>query len=80
MNEENLFKIQTEQLNEEIQKIKWIAKNSNQLIRALRKEVNGRNVDYFNDENATVDSIFRGVSISTFIDNYVSTELWERYH
>tara|TARA_Y100000004_G_scaffold14963_1_gene15776 strand:- start:201 stop:428 length:228 start_codon:yes stop_codon:yes gene_type:complete len=75
MNEENLFKIQTEQLNEEIQKIKWIAKNSIQLIRALRKEVNGRNVDYFNDENATVDSIFRGGRMQNFIDNYVSTEL-----
>ena len=75
MNEENLFNIQTEQLNEEIQKIKWIAKNSDDLIRALRKEVNGRNVAYFNDENATVDSIFRGGSIRRFLDNYVSSEL-----
>ena len=75
MNEENLFNIQTEQLNQEIQKIKWIVKNSDQLIRAIRKEVTGRNADYFNDENASVDSIFRGQNISTFIDNYISTEL-----
>ena len=72
MNEENLFKIQTEQLNKEIEKIKWIVKNSDDLIRAIRKEVNKRNAEYFNGEN---ESIFRGVSISTFIDNYVSTEL-----
>lgn len=75
MNEENLFNIQTEQLNKEIQKIKWIAKNSDQLIRALRKEVNGRNIDYFNDENATVDSIFRGGDFDNFIENYISSEL-----
>ena len=75
MNEENLFNIQTEQLNAEIEKIKWIAKNSDQLIRALRKEVNGRNVDYFNDENATVESIFRGGDFDNFIENYISIKL-----
>lgn len=75
MNEENLFNIQTEQLNKEIEKIKWIAKHSDDLIRAIRKEVTERNAEYFNDENATVDSIFRGGSIRRFLDNYVSTEL-----
>jgi|TARA_R100000482_G_scaffold112551_1_gene55099 hypothetical protein len=75
MNEENLFNIQTNQLNKEIEKIQWIVKNSDHLIRAIRKEVTERNADYFNDENATVDSIFRGQSISTFIDNYISKEL-----
>ena len=75
MNEENLFKIQNEQLNEEIEKIKWIVKNSDHLIRAVRKEVTERNAEYFNDENARVDSIFRGQSFSTFIENYISAEL-----
>ena len=39
MNEENLFKIQHEQVLEEIERIKWIADNKDQLIRALRKVV-----------------------------------------
>lgn len=75
MNEENLFNIQTDQLSKEIQKIKWIAKNSDQLIRAIRKEVNENNVEYFNDENASVDSIFRGGDFRNFIDNYISIKL-----
>jgi hypothetical protein len=75
MNEENLFNIQTEQLNKEIERIKWIAKNSDQLIRAIRKEVTERNAEYFNDENATVDSIFRGGDFDNFIENYISIKL-----
>jgi len=75
MNEENLFNIQTEQLNQEIEKIKWIAKNSDDLIRAVRKEVTKRNAEYFNDNNASVDSIFRGQNISNFIGNYISQKL-----
>ena len=75
MNEENLFNIQTEQLNKEIQKIKWIVKNSDDLIRAIRKEVTERNAEYFNDENASVDSIFRGGDFDNFVDNYVSIKL-----
>jgi len=75
MNEENLFNIQTEQLNQEIEKIKWIVKNSDQLIRAIRKEVTGRNAEYFNDNNASVDSIFRGGDFDNFITNYISAEL-----
>ena len=75
MNEENLFNIQTEQLNKEIEKIKWIAKNSDQLIRAIRKEVTGRNAEYFDDQDASVDSIFRGGDFDNFIENYISAEL-----
>ena len=75
MNEENLFKIQTEQLIQEIEKIKWILCHSDDLIRALRKEVNERNVDYVNDENATVESIFRGGDFDNFIENYISIKL-----
>jgi hypothetical protein len=75
MNEENLFNIQTEQLNQEIKKIKWIVKNSDQLIRAIRKEVTDANAEYFNDENASVDSIFRGVDFDNFITNYISIKL-----
>ena len=75
MNEENLFNIQTEQLNQEIKKIKWIVKNSDQLIRAIRKKVTDANVEHFNDKNASVDSIFRGHRISNFIENYIRKEL-----
>ena len=75
MNEENLFNIQTNQLNKEIEKIKWIVKNSDDLIRAIRKEVTERNAEYFNDENASVDSIFRGGDFDNFIENYISIKL-----
>ncbi len=75
MNEENLFNIQTEQLNQEIKKIKWIVKNSDQLIRAIRKEVTDANAEYFNDDNASVDSIFRGGDFDNFITNYISIKL-----
>ena len=75
MNEENLFNIQTNQLNKEIEKIQWIVKNSDDLIRAIRKEVTERNAQYFNDENAIVDSIFRGVDFGNFIENYISIKL-----
>jgi len=72
MNEENLFNIQTEQLNQEIEKIKWIVKNSDDLIRAVRKKVTEENAEYFNDENASVGSIFRGGDFDNFIKNYIS--------
>ena len=75
MNEENLFNIQTNQLNKEIEKIKWIVKNSDHLIRAIRKEVTERNSEYFNNENASVDSIFRGGDFDNFIENYISIKL-----
>jgi hypothetical protein len=75
MNEENLFNIQTNQLNKEIEKIKWIVKNSDQLIRAIRKEVTERNAEYFDDQDATVDSIFRGGDFDNFIENYISIKL-----
>ena len=75
MNEENLFNIQTNQLNKEIEKIQWIVKNSDQLIRAIRKEVTGRNAEYFDDQDASVDSIFRGGDFDNFIENYISKEL-----
>lgn len=75
MNEENLLNIQTEQLNQEIEKIKWIVKNSDQLIHAIRKKVTESNAEYFNDENASVDSIFRGGDFDNFITNYISIKL-----
>ena len=75
MNEENLFNIQTEQLNQEIQKIKWIVKNSDDLIRAIRKEVTESNAEYFSDENASVDSIFRGNDFDNFITTYISIKI-----
>ena len=75
MNEENLFNIQTEQLNKEIEKIKWIVKNSDDLIRAIRKEVTESNAEYFSDENASVDSIFRGGDFDNFITTYISIKI-----
>ena len=72
MNEEELFKIQHEQVLEEIERINWIVNNKDQLIRALRKVVANCNSEYFDNENLT---IFRGVGITTWLRNYVQEEL-----
>jgi len=75
MNEENLFNIQNEQVLNEIERIKWIANNKDQLIRALRKVVANCNSEYFDDENLDVSTIFRGGDITTWLRNYVQGEL-----
>jgi len=75
MNEENLFNIQHEQVTEEIQQIKWIAENKDQLIRSLRKAVANSNSEYFDNENLDVSTIFRGGDISQWITNYVLREI-----
>ena len=72
MNEEELFNIQANQLDKEIEKIKWIAKNSDHLIRALRREVTEHNAKYFEKDKPQVDMIFRGGDFRNFIDNYIS--------
>ncbi len=75
MNEENLFNIQHEQVLEEIERIKWIADNKDQLIRALRKVVANCNSEYFDDENLDVSTIFRGGDITTWLRNEVKGEM-----
>ena len=75
MNEENLFNIQTNQLNKEIEKIQWIVKNSDDLIRAIRKKVTSSNAEYFKSEDASVESIFRGGDFDNFITNYIENHL-----
>ena len=71
MNEENLFNIQHDQVTEEIERIKWIADNKDQLIRSLRKVVANCNSEYFDDENLDVSTIFRGGDITTWLRNEV---------
>jgi len=75
MNEENLFNIQHDQVTEEIERIKWIANNKDQLIRALRKAVANCNAEYFDNENRDVSTIFRGGDITTWLRNYVQKEM-----
>ena len=75
MNEENLFNIQNEQVLNEIERIKWIANNKDQLIRSLRKVVANCNAEYFGDENLDVSTIFRGGDITTWLRNEVQGEL-----
>jgi len=75
MNEENLFNIQHAQVTEEIERIKWIANNNDQLIRALRKVVANCNAEYFDNENLDVSTIFRGGDITTWLRNYVQKEM-----
>ena len=71
MNEENLFNIQHDQVTEEIERIKWIADNKDQLIRSLRKVVANCNSEYFDDENLDVSTLFRGGDITTWLRNEV---------
>ena len=75
MNEEELFKIQHEQVLEEIERINWIANNKDQLIRALRKVVANCNSEYFDNENLDVSTIFRGGDIEHWLRNYVLREI-----
>ncbi len=75
MNEENLFNIQHDQVTEEIERIKWIANNKDQLIRSLRKVVANCNSEYFDDENLDVSTIFRGGDITTWLRNEVQREI-----
>lgn len=75
MNEDNLFQIQSEQVNEEIEKIKWIANNPDILIRALRAKVAESNVKYFAEDDAPVSRIFRGTNISTWLTTHVGYEI-----
>ena len=75
MNENELLKIQCNQVNEQIEKIKWIANNSAKLIRALRAKVSLANGDYFDLDDAPVSWIFRGQDIDTWMTNYVALEI-----
>ena len=76
MNEENLFNIQHEQVRDEIERIKWIADNKDQLIRSLRKHVANCNTEYFDDENLdSISTIFRGGDITSWIRSEVQKEM-----
>ena len=72
MNEELLLSIQQDQVNKQINNIKWIVRNSDELIHALRVKVTTENADYFEEETADPSTIFRGGEISSFIENYIS--------
>ena len=74
MNEEEIFNIQQEQLNLEINKIKWIANNQDELIRRLRLQISEQKVKYFN-EQSNPDRIFRGQKITSWINDYIRKEI-----
>ena len=59
MNPEELFKIQSKQMLQEVEKIQWIAKNSQRLIQELFLGVQQANLDY-TAENKAPNTIFRG--------------------
>jgi len=75
MKEDELFQIQNDQVNEQIENIKWIANNSDKLIRALRAKVSLSNGEYFAEDDAPVSWIFRGQDIATWMTNYVAYEI-----
>mgnify|MGYP003624417241 FL=1 len=75
MNEENLFNIQHEQVLDEIERIKWIGNNKDQLIRSLRKHVANCNTEYFDNENLDEGTIFRGGDITSWIRSEVQKEM-----
>jgi len=74
MNEDNLFNIQQDQVNEQIESIKWIAENRDELIRALRAKVATKNADYFNS-GKNVEEIFRGQYIGQYCNQYIREQL-----
>lgn len=79
MNENELFQIQAEQVNDEIAKIQWIAENPDKLIRSLRAKVATENAEYFGEEDADASCIFRGQDISTWVTNHVAYELVKEF-
>ena len=74
MNEDNLFDIQTTQVNEQIESIRWIAENHDELIRALRAKVATENAEYFNS-GKNVGEIFRGQYIDQYCEQYIREQL-----
>jgi len=74
MKEDELFQIQHDQVTDEINKIRWIANNSDKLIRALRAKVARQNSNYLRDDMAPASRIFRGQDISTWLSNYWTYE------
>ena len=74
MNEDNLFNIQQDQVNEQIESIKWIAENHDELIRALRAKVATENAEYFNS-GKNVEEIFRGQYIDVYCEHYVREQI-----
>jgi hypothetical protein len=74
MNPEELFKIQSQQVLEEIKKIDWIAQNSEKLKEALLLEIRNKNAE-FSLGLREASNIFRGIDIQAFIINYVRGEM-----
>lgn len=80
MNENELFQIQTDQVNSMIETIRWIADNPDKLIRSLRAKVATENAEYFGQHDPLVSSIFRGQDISVWVTNHVAYERnWDRW-
>ena len=73
MNPEELFKIQSKQMLQEVEKIQWIAKNSQRLIQELFLGVQQANLDY-TAENKAPNTIFRGEDFKRLINNIILEE------
>jgi hypothetical protein len=73
MNPDELFKIQSQQMLKEVEKIQWIAKNSQRLIQELFTGVQQANNE-FTAENKDPSRIFRGDDFRMLINNIISRE------
>ncbi len=74
MNQDELFKVQSQQGLEEIKKIDWIAQNSEKLKEALLLEIRNKNAE-FSLGLREANNIFRGIDIQAFIINYIREQL-----
>ena len=73
MKENEIFKIQGEQVNKAIDGIEWIVANYGELIRDLRAKIAEENTAYLTDDSSPfVAKIFRGQYIRQWIDSYVA--------
>ena len=75
MKEDELFQIQHDQVTDEINKIRWIAKNPDKLIRALRAKIAKQNSNYLREDRLDASRIFRGQDISTWLSTYWAYEV-----
>lgn len=73
MNPDELFKIQSKQMLEEVEKIQWIAKNSQRLIQEMFIAVQQANNEY-TAESKDPSRIFRGDDFRMLINNIISRE------
>jgi hypothetical protein len=71
MIEDDLFRIQNEQLDEEVLKLRFIATNINKVTNLLRLTVAEANVNYLSEPDRRAQSILRGQDITSALNAVV---------